>query len=208
MARFGLVRPNTDAQAATLYNWGSAVRDQISKTPPHVIAFDLRPRLIWIPVTPVQVLASLGGADVIFYFGHGGPSDWLGRGSLLSPVSARATADKIVIAIACDSAMSLGPACVGAGARAYVGFRDRLTWSTAASAEFGAVIAGALSGFVRYGDPVGSGVTRMRDGFAAIVDKFKHGSGRHHVDAVAIWLAANQNLQAVTGLGDAAATPP
>lgn len=205
MARVGFIRPNNDRQAQTLYDWGSSVRGVVASSPGHSVGCDVRPRWIWRRLTRSEVLSGLATADIVLYFGHGEADHWLGDSPLLDSRDAAVTAGKVVVAIACDTAQVLGAACVTAGATAYLGFKDRVTWSNVVPSEYANVLTTALSPFLRYDEPIGSVALRLREGFRELAVRYKTGSQRGHPDATVVWLSANENAKHVVLHGDSSA---
>lgn len=86
-----------------------------------------------------QLVRELAGdpPDLVCYFGHGQPDAWgayrqATGGSqfqvILSVPDALRLAGQRVIAVACHTSTTLGPASVTAGAVRYVGFRSVVSW--------------------------------------------------------------------------------
>jgi len=86
-----------------------------------------------------HLVRELGGErpELVCYFGHGQPDAWgayrQATGSnqfqvILGVSDAGQLAGQTVIAVACHTATTLGPASVTAGAARYVGFRSVVSW--------------------------------------------------------------------------------
>ena len=85
-----------------------------------------------------QGLARHPGADA-WYFGHGGPAAWFAcqeqngylhlHRYILEEPQADILKGVAVLAVACESALQLGPSSISKGAVAYVGFERSVAWA-------------------------------------------------------------------------------
>jgi len=207
VARFGFVRPGKDPGARTLSGWGSVVIDLVKRNRNHTISYDLRPKL-WSRLAATDVIARLADSDVVLYFGHGDKGRWLGPDPLdplLDVTNAAASQGNIVIAIACWTSDSLGPACAGRRARAYLGFSDELAWAPTQQRRFGMAVADALAVFINRGESIDSARERLEQAFSDLRDSFK-GPDRNQRDANIAWLAADWNARHIMLHGSSVAT--
>src|SRR5271154_1706129 len=112
-------RPADDSAAAQIAPWGQALIQRIGSRSHIDLAGDAATR-----ETVDAEIAS--GVRSVFHFGHGTEDSLLGHGGALIDASNAPLVADMIVAIACESAVNLGPLAVNAGVRAYLGFDDIL----------------------------------------------------------------------------------
>lgn len=148
-----------------------------------------------------------GGVGHLFWFGHG-EDDALMNG--VDRIVDAANVDKVtysVIAIACYSAVQLGPFAVSnqPGPYAYLGFDDELGFPASAPAPIALAVTGALRGYVTGGDDLDHVTQNMRVGLDSARIQYKTNGGAMGLspgESRMAWLFAKSNRYSLTLCGD------
>jgi hypothetical protein len=112
------------------------------------------------------------------FFCHGKPEALLGHHeSILDAGNANLAADRIVVAIACSSARTLGMTAVLEGAVGFIGFSQILVWCPDFGKEFGeAAISGVRE--MAKGTTLGGAAETIRKCFAQLAKTFSESFDR------------------------------
>jgi hypothetical protein len=175
------VRPENDATALVLSGWA----EKLLRLEPG-LAVDLR----GTKVSRQAVSGALAGGHAVFFFGHGTHGALVGaHGPVLDRQNISLTNGQIVVAIACEACRELGTVAITEGARAFLGFNDRLAWPTLFAQEFEYAVTSALEQLWQ-GASLGEATDAMRTNFDALENRFKEST---HPSAPLIWTFAFWN---------------
>jgi hypothetical protein len=124
MSLFSLIRPEDDPLAIQASDWASELLNELSLAG-HGLAKDLAGTTSVVKGNILSVLCS--STPLVCYFGHGDDQSFL---TLSTPTvdssSISVSTGTVIVAIACFTGKSLGPAAITAGADTYVGFTIKL----------------------------------------------------------------------------------
>ena len=167
----------------------------------------LASHLVGSIATRPAVDASLGGCDVFLFFGHGTKGRLQGSGTdLVDALNVGSLSGTVVVAIACWSAVKLGPDAISAGAKAYLGFDDLVAFLPSdPDDEFGDSFTAGIRSMLTGADAA-SALGDMRKRLDLAFDFYRKGAGAGRTDSVIGWLCANWDKSRLTLLGNGAAT--
>jgi hypothetical protein len=187
------VTPAGDTQAGILSQWGRLIAAGMLRDDPiHLDGHVSRGQL--------ETWLSSRLAAVVF-FCHGQPDSLGNAVSLLDLENAGMCRGWLVIAIACHSALRLGPAAIEEGARSYLGFKHEFSWPLQYSRPFGDAVMAGLRPILE-GAPIEAGERRMKEEFLNLYDRFKNGSARRQNNSTLFWMSALLNAETLCLLGD------
>lgn len=174
MASIMLVAPANDDDALILASWASLVREEaagLSVVVPRAEATPLTPR----SRQQLESWISAENPDALFFFGHGTWYSLRGDETLIDSDNASLLTGKLVIAMACKSALALGRAAVRPviGVKSYLGFSDDLRWTYPEESLFGDAIAQGLRSIL---EGRSSSVTEqaLKDEFLGLAHRLKY----------------------------------
>jgi hypothetical protein len=128
-----ITRPNYDPVTAYLYYWASEVIDT-AKGYSHVVM-----ELSGLKVNEKEFVGHIQKAKpkLVLLNGHGSETMITGhnREPLVTIDTAELLEDKITYALSCSAAKQLGPIAVKQGARAFIGYENDFTFTTARNRE-------------------------------------------------------------------------
>jgi hypothetical protein len=202
MSKLALVRPANDPAAVELASWSSwLIPDIAASSHSHS---DLHGSA----VTRAAVEADMSASRVTLFFGHGFKSRLQGYTSdVLDLSNISKSWDRIVVAIACWSAVTLGPAAISAGADAYLGFDEAMVWLTGdPDKRFGPAATSGVRKMITSGSDIAACATTMKSEFDSVFAFYKTGAGSGSPNAVLGWLAADWDKQRLTQLGTSTTT--
>jgi hypothetical protein len=144
--------------------------------------------------------------DASFFFCHGRPDALLGADSVIVDfANIESARGRIIVALACHSALDLGERAIKHGVVGYVGFDHRLCISLHGRERFGhAVIKGLVK--LLSGGSVAEAVEAMQIEFENLVEYYMYGPGAADTHNPSIWLLANWNKTHLVFKGDPAGT--
>lgn len=140
-----VIRPAYDGPTITSHAWAQPLLQALISSGIHEVV-DLPKR--FATRNQVESAVVFESADFVAFFGHGLDACLLEQDGTSHSASCAIDLSNIwvlngavVLAIACNSARTLGPAAIGVGAVAYVGFEVVVEWTSRHAARFGLVIA-------------------------------------------------------------------
>ena len=144
--------------------------------------------------------------SVVIYLGHGQANSIVNgkSGEVLCDSSCRVHS-RAVIAIACESAKTLGPTLVANGLGCFLGFdEDYIVVLGGRDDRVGPLVADAIT----LAEPVGKLFDAIKSHFAhvAVANKRSSQSGTGHPQSAISWLAAGYNMQSLRVVGDGSLT--
>ena len=191
------IMPASDAPATTLAAWGAEVVRR-ARGSGHTIIH----QLTGSAATQPAVHGILSQGDVLMYFGHGTWTTLEGAQTLVDGTSAASVAVPIVVAVACESAQTLGVQVTAANQGSYLGFDDELLWLTEAAymARFQDAVVAGLD-LLLASNPIADVATELENQFDQIYQHYRYGVPRANPDRVVGYLAADWDRQHVTLVG-------
>jgi hypothetical protein len=192
------LRPADDSAAAQVATWGQVLIQRLgSRT--HT---DLAGRL----ASREAVDAELSyGVRSLFHFGHGTEDALVGNGDPLVDTTNASRVPEAIVAIACESAVELGPRAVEQGVRSYLGFDETLGFPAKAALPMGFAVSNGLSCLFTSGHAIGCAAEQMRQEFEKARQEYrKRGAayGLSGSDTRAARVFMRSNLYSLKLLGD------
>jgi hypothetical protein len=195
-------RPADDSAAAQIAPWGQALIQRIgSRT--HT---DLAGSAAMRGTVDVE-LAS--GVQSVFHFGHGTEDSLLGHGGAIVDAANVHIVPKMVVAIACESAVNLGPLAVSSGVRAYLGFDDILGVPSKAPLPMGRAVSGGLDCLFTMNHEIGCATSQVQRGIEEARVEYIHNGPAYGLSDSEVRLARvfmKHNFHSLRLLGDATTT--
>lgn len=149
----------------------------------------------------VKVEQSIENSDVILYFGHGTKHAMGNPDALLDHANIYTCAGKILISVACETALDIGPEAINNNTRTFLGFDDELVVYLGKPGIFGSVFVQALLPLLTGSSSVMDSKDKLVTLFQTI-EKHYRTSSANDPDAAIIWLAAHINWRGIQGYGD------
>ncbi|MFD8545796.1 hypothetical protein [Streptomyces sp. NPDC059649] len=173
MASIMLVAPANDDDAQVLASWASLVGDEAGEM--HVILPGATP-LAPSNRQELETYIETQNPDALFFFGHGTWHSLRGNDeSLIDSDNADLLTGKMVIAMACKSALALGRSVVRPviGVKSYIGFTDDLRWTYPEETLFGSSMVEGLRSMLE-GQPSGVTEQALKDEFLKLAHHLKY----------------------------------
>lgn len=203
MSDVSIVRPSgPDSSAQTLHAWAQDTVNDVNAS-----SHKLRIDLTGLTVTRPAVEGELSSAQAVFFFGHG---DWDGllnrRIVVVDTNNIGKAVGKIIFAIACKSAHTLGDAAQKVGVHGYLGFDEDIIWVTGVSRQMTGIActAGAKQLLLNQGT-LSDAANAMRQEFDNIIRYFKYGAGKSNANATLTYLWADWDKNHIRIKGNASA---
>jgi hypothetical protein len=192
-----LVRPANNAVAIELSTWGATLNSFSGSRA--TIGADLPSAA----ATRAAVDSSLPQHNGLFFFGHGTPTKLLGASSdLLDVNNVSLASGGAIVAIACSSADTLGPAAIKSGVEAYIGFTKKLTWiSGDPDRKFQPAICSGAETLMQ-GGSMKDAVGAMQKALSQVENYYHSGAGRTSPDAAIGFLSAFWDRSYLKSLGN------
>jgi hypothetical protein len=202
MSDLSLVRPSNDPAAAELSDWAASLIPDITAS-----SHKYTDRK-GAGATRTAVETELTKSRATLFFGHGLKSRLQGYSSdVVDVANIGKAAGNIVIAIACWSAVTLGPASISSGIDAYLGFDEALVWITRdPDRQFGPAATSGPRDMITTGSDIAACAARLQQQFDAVFQYYRTGAGASGRDAVLGWLAGTWNKAHVVKHGSGSAT--
>jgi hypothetical protein len=157
-------------------------------------------------VTRAEVEASIPGASLVLYVGHGEADALVGATRLIDVDNIRLAAGSLFVAIACHSAARLGPQAILHGVDAYLGWETWLTLLTPSvyGDPFGEALEHAFVDLFQ-GISIGRAAQSLSLELHKVVDFYRSGPGSADPNAVfgAVFAYWDANHLVVRGDGSA-----
>jgi hypothetical protein len=161
------IRPAEDSATAQVATWGQVLIQRLgSRT--HT---DLAGRAATREAVDAELSSGVGS---LFHFGHGTEDTLVGNGGALVDTGNAATVPEAIVAIACESAVELGPRAVEEGVRSYLGFDETLGFPGKAPLPMGFAVSNGLSCLFISGHEIGCAAEQMRQGFEKARRDYQH----------------------------------
>jgi len=175
MSSILLVRPANDAVAIELSAWAAGVKKLAASSSGTSVGVDLASGA----ATRAAVDLELPNHEATFFCGHGTPTKLRGAGiDLVDAANVGLAAKRGILAIACSSADTLGPAAIQNNVKAYLGFTKKLTWVTGdPDGQFEPAICAGARQLINGGD-MRSAHQEMQVELDKVVAYYHSGAGR------------------------------
>lgn len=195
-------RPANDSAAAQVATWGQALI--------HRIGPQSHADLAGAAASRVGVDRELTrGVKGLFHFGHGTPDAAIGVEALVDSANVSGVSG-LLVAIACDCAIELGPEAVEThGVRAFLGFDDEVGFPGEAPLLMALAVVGGLECLFTEDHPIGCAADQLRQRLNAARLEYKHNGGAHGLsesESRVAWLFMKSNLHSLQVVGDPATT--
>ena len=158
--------------------------------------------------TVSNVSAAMRSADATLYFGHGTPAALGTPMTLVDSTNVSHAAGKLLLAFACEAALTLGPDAIAKRVTAFLGFADIVAVVTVLPAgvsdPIGDAVHRALTLFVQ-GGTVDDVHDRLISELQQVEADYK-GPLSYLPGASTIWLSAHVNWRGLKVLGSGGAT--
>lgn len=190
------IRPADDAAGSDLSDWGDEVRRAA------VAAAAAAPGTVddyagGANTSRATIDAALGsGPDHVVWFGHGRTDALIASGSTLIDSANVGGITGVLIAIACDTALALGPTCLGGNVKAFLGFDDHVGWPAKAPDPMGEAITDALERLFSHQTDIDDAARELRYNFSVARREYEHNGQAHGLtagEAMTAWLWAKSN---------------
>lgn len=158
--------------------------------------------------TASNASAAMRSTDATLYFGHGTPTALGTPTMVVDSTNVSDAAGKLLLAFACEAALTLGPDAIAKRVTAFLGFADIVAVVTVLPAgvsdPIGDAVHRALTLFVQ-GDTVGDVRDRLISELQQVEADYK-GPLSYLPGASTIWLSAHVNWRGLVMLGSGSAT--
>lgn len=149
-------------------------------------------------------------ANHVLWFGHGVGGALVADQALIDLGNVGSLAGGVLVATACESAISLGPqAVITHGVERFLGFDDKIGWPVPAPGPTRDAFVGGLSCLFMQGHGIQCAAEQLKRNFhkaRAVYEMRGPQLGLLPSDAQTAWLFAKSNAGSVRCLGDGAAT--
>jgi hypothetical protein len=185
-----VIRPEGDETERTLSVWVDMLLPPGTGLPGITVVDDLQGAA---RATAPAVQARCPNGDIVLYFGHGAQAS-LGDPVLLDTATISAANRRIVIAIACESSHTLGPAAVNnQGVTEYFGFSEPLFVYIRMPALFGAELTKHLRAYLTGTSSLHQVASDVVSDFQGLEALYRTGPDSKDLDALMIWMGARMN---------------
>ncbi len=204
MSDYIFVRPAEDSAGVQVAAWGQALLQKIVGCTPIDLA--------GTQATRANIEGQLAGAPHhLFWFGHGRADALISEEEpLVDLANVGLLAGAVIVAIACDTAISLGPESVdGAGIAAFLGFDDRFGFPALAPLPMAQAIIEGLACMLTMGHEIGCAHRQVHERLNHALTTYRtEGAawGLAESDAETAWLWAKSNRDSLRLYGDPTAT--
>lgn len=196
MSQICVVRPANDSAAKTLAGMAAPLNSIIPGSG-HTVR-----DLFHSAADRPTVEKALASCRAILFLGHGRKSRLQGATTdLIDTANVVKAKGRIIVAIACWSAHTLGPYAIANGIEAYLGFDDMLGCLKGdPDNQFGPACISGIE-LMLNGKDIGDALATMLKKFDDVFDYYRNGAGKASSDAVLGWLLADWNKKHCKLLG-------
>jgi hypothetical protein len=185
-----VIRPEGDETERILSAWVDMLLPPGTMLPGVTVVHDLQGAA---RATAAAVQAQCPNCDIVLYFGHGARAS-LGDPVLLDTATISAANRRIVIAVACESSDTLGPAAVNnQGVTEYFGFSEPLFVHIVIPALFGAELTNHLRAYLSGTSSLKQAASDVVSDFQDLEALYRSGANSNDPDALMIWMGARMN---------------
>jgi len=193
------VRPADDSAAIQVAAWGQAVRQMAGK-------FQIDD-LAGAQSTRPAVDKRLASFRHLFWFGHGTETKLVANGqALIDAGNIGNLGGGMVVAIACDAAVTLGQSAgQTSGFKAFLGFDDELGFPTRAPLPMMLAVTNGLRCLFNQAHNIACAADQLRKGFEAARIEYKQNGANYGLSPAEIrtaWLFAKSNLHSIRTYGN------
>lgn len=195
-------RPADDSSSAQIATWGQALLQRVGA---RTYADLVGPAATRTAVD--RVLDEPTRAH--FHFGHGTEDYLVGNDGAIVDAGNASRVSQAIVAIACESAVGLGPIAVSGGTRAYLGFDDILGFPARAPLPTALAVTGGLGCIFTRDHPLDCAATQLRKGLGMAGRDYKERGAEYGLDRSETRLARvfmKHNLYSLQLLGDPTTT--